>query len=71
MLLVGPKAFPHDSIKDKTILRHFVDELGELIISRKNFIEQIKSKATQEVVLVLFSGISTEVKINGIDSISG
>ena len=71
MLQVGSKSFPNDSIKDKAILRHFVDELSELIIFRKNFIEQIKSKAMQDVVLVLFMGISTQVEINCIDGISG
>jgi hypothetical protein len=71
MLLVGSEALPNDSIKDKAILRHFVDELGALIIFRQDFIEQIKSKAAQDVVLVLFSSIGTEVKFNGIHGISG
>ncbi len=71
MLQVGSKPFPNDSIKDKAVLRHFVDELSELIIFRKDFIEQIKSKAAQDVVLVLFPGISTQVEINCIDCISG
>jgi len=64
VLLIIPELFPNHSVKDKAIMRHFVDELSKLVVFRQDFylINKAKGYAKCCPCFVLWS----EVKLNGI-----